>query len=150
VTVLGAVTHEGESFYCWTEENLTADHGVRLLGALETRFGEDLIVRLDQATYIYANDLWKSVSGEERTQCMGETSIERVRNDTLQGWYFPPRDPELNPVGGCWNQLDDWFNYRLIDDLAELQDDLLTAFPEIVEPNLFNYLLPEDAREEFT
>jgi len=109
VTVLGAVTHEGESFYCWTEENLTAAHGVRLLGALEARFGEDLIVCLDQAPYFYAKDLWKCVSGEERIHRIGETSIERVRNETLHVWYFPPRHPELNPVEGCWNQLEDQY-----------------------------------------
>jgi hypothetical protein len=37
VTVLGADTHDGESSYCWTEETLTADHGIRLPRALEAR-----------------------------------------------------------------------------------------------------------------
>lgn len=147
--MLGAVTHEGESFYCWTEENLTAAHGTRLLGALTARFGEQLVVCLDQASYFYAKALWKFVSGEERTECIEETSVERVRGDTLQAWYFPPRLPELNPVEQCWNQLDDWFNYRLIEDLDELKTTLLDALYEIDEPNLFNYLLPEDARDAF-
>ena len=32
--MLGAVTDDGDSFYCWTEESLTADHGIQLLEAL--------------------------------------------------------------------------------------------------------------------
>jgi hypothetical protein len=37
VTVLGADTHDGENSYCWTEETLTAAHGIRLPRALEAR-----------------------------------------------------------------------------------------------------------------
>jgi hypothetical protein len=47
VTVLGAVTDEGDSFYCWTDENLTRFHGIRLLEALKERFGDELVVFLD-------------------------------------------------------------------------------------------------------
>lgn len=54
VTVLGAVTDDGESFYCWTEENLKAARGIRLLEALKERFGEELVVFLDRARYFYA------------------------------------------------------------------------------------------------
>jgi hypothetical protein len=111
VTVLRAVTHEGERFYCWTEENLTADHGIRLLAGLEA-------------------------------ECIDDTSVERVRNETFQAWYFPPPLPELNPVEQCWDQLEAWFNYRLIDDLSHLQEELQRAIGEIDEPNLFNCLLP--------
>jgi hypothetical protein len=49
VTVLGAVTDDGDSFYCWTEENLTRFHGTRLLEALKERFGDELVVFLDRA-----------------------------------------------------------------------------------------------------
>lgn len=143
VTVLGAVTHDGRSFYCWTEENLTADHGIHLLGALEATFGEKLVILIDRAGYFYAKKLWKVVSGEEATEFIDETSVERVRNETLQAWYFPPRLPELNPVEQCWNQLDEWFNYRLIEDIETLKAELLVALDEISEPNLFNYLLPD-------
>jgi len=47
VTVLGAVTDDGDSFYCWTDENLTRFHGIRLLEALKERFGDELVVFLD-------------------------------------------------------------------------------------------------------
>lgn len=144
MTVLGAVTHDGRSFYCWTEENLTAAHGIRFLAGLKAEFGDKLIVLIDRAGYFYARDLWEFVSGERRTESIEETSVERVRNETLQAWYFPPRLPELNPVEQCWNQLDAWFNYRLIEDLLHLQEELRIAFGELDEPNLFNYLLPAE------
>ena len=41
VTVLGAVTDDGDSFYCWTEENLTRFHEIRLLEGLTDKFGEN-------------------------------------------------------------------------------------------------------------
>ena len=45
--MLGAVTDDGDSFYCWTEENLTRFHGIRLLEALKDKFGKELVVFLD-------------------------------------------------------------------------------------------------------
>ena len=62
MTVLGAVTDDGDSFYCWTEENLTRHHGIQLLEALTAQFGEELVVFLDRADYFYAKDLWEHVS----------------------------------------------------------------------------------------
>ena len=56
MTVLGAVTDDGDSFYCWTEENLTRKHGIRLLDALTERFNEELMVFLDRAGYFYARE----------------------------------------------------------------------------------------------
>lgn len=148
MTVLGAITHDGRSFYCWTEENLTADHGVRFLAALEATFGDQLVVLIDRASYFYAKKVWKSVSGVEATECIGDTSVERVRNDSFQAWYFPPRLPELNPVEQCWNQLEQWFNYLLIEDLPHLQEELRIALDELDEPNVFNYLLPAEFESE--
>ena len=74
VTVLGAVTDDGDSFYCWTEESLTADHGVQLLEALVEEFGEDLVVFLDRARYFYAKDLWEHVSRKRETETVGDRS----------------------------------------------------------------------------
>lgn len=48
VTVLGAVTHYGRSFYYWTEENLTAAQGIRLLAGLEAEFGGKLLALIDR------------------------------------------------------------------------------------------------------
>jgi len=54
----------------------------------------------------------------------------------------------LNPVEQCWIQLDEWFNHRLIEDLDHLQDESKTALAALSEPNVFNYLLPEDYKGE--
>ena len=66
--MLGAVTDGGDSFYCWTEDNLTSREGIWLLGALKERFGEELVVFLDRARYFYNKDLWEHVSDERATE----------------------------------------------------------------------------------
>ena len=142
VTLLGAVSHTCESFYTWSEEKLTADHGIAFLRALLDEFGENIVVLLDRAPYFYARDLWEFVSGKRSTEFVDETSVERVVGDTIQVWYFPSHAPELNPVEGCWNQLESWFNYRLVEDLDELKRMLREALPTIDTPIISNYLCP--------
>jgi hypothetical protein len=136
-TVLKAVTHDGETLHFWTEENLTAAHGIRLLRALLAKFGTQLVVLLDQASYFYPKDLWEFVSGDQSTACVDDTAVECVRGESLQVWYFPAHLPELNPVEGCWNQLNNWFKYRLIEDLSELKTVLLLLeICQVVSPLL--------------
>jgi hypothetical protein len=142
VTILGAISHEGESFYTWSEETLTAAHGIQLLQAIQEEFGEKVIVLLDRAPYFYAKDLWEFVGGDRATETIGETSVERVIGETLCVWYFPPHAPQLNPVEGCWNQLESWFNFRLVRSLDHLKSLLTTAFDTINSPKISNYLCP--------
>lgn len=142
VTVLRAVTHEGDSFELWTQENLTADHGLRFLQALVREFSEELVVMWDRASYFYAKDIWEFVSGNRETEYVDDTSVERVRGSSLEVWYFPPRLPELNPVEQCWNQLKSWYNYRLIEDLDQLEQTLQNGLAEIENPDIFSYLCP--------
>ena len=148
VTVLKAVTHEGDSLHCWTEENLTAQHGIRFLDALQSEFGEKLVVFLDQASYFYAKDLWEFVSEERSTECVDSTSVERVQSEKLQVWYFPAHLPELNPVEGYWNKLNNWFKYRLIENLSELKTVLRTALEEVTSSGFFSYLCSDDPPEK--
>ena len=145
VTVLGAVTDDGESFYTWTEENLTRHHGIRLLEALKERFGEDLVVFLDRASYFYARDLWEHVSGERETETVGDSSVTCVRGDDLEVWYFPPKLPELNAVEGCWDQLQEWFKYRLIPDLETLEEYIPRGVKAVSEPDIWPYLTGNDS-----
>lgn len=119
-----------------------------MLRALQTEFGKKLVVFLDQASYFYAKDLWEFVSGERSTECVDDTSVECVQSETLQVWYFPAHLPELNPVEGCWKQLNNWFKYRLIEDLDELKATLATALDEIPVPDIFNYLCLDGRPEE--
>lgn len=142
MTVLRAVTHEGNSFEVWTQENLTAVHGIRFLQALVEEFGEELVVMWDRASYFYAKDLWEFVSGDRETGYVDDTSVERVRGSSLEVWYFPPRLPELNPVEQCWNQLQAWYNVRLIQNIDELEQTLSRGLSEIDNPDIFNYLCP--------
>ena len=144
MTVLGAVTDDGESFYCWTEENLNRFHGIRLLEALTDEFGEELVVFLDRAGYFYAKDLWEHVSGERETDTVGDSSVSCVQGDGLEVWYFPSKLPELNPVEGCWDQLQEWFKYRLIPDLSTLKDCMSRGLSTINEPNVWTYLTGKD------
>jgi hypothetical protein len=93
---------------------LTRFHEIRSLEALKDKFGEELVVFLDQAGYFYASDLWEHVGGERETETVGGSSVSCVRGDGLKIWYFPSKLPELNAVEGCWGQLQEWFKYRLI------------------------------------
>lgn len=140
MTVLGALTHDGRSFYCWTEDNLTRHHGIQLLKALLDEFGENLIVFVDRAGYFVANDVREFVSGSTELETIDDTSISCVTGDRLDVWYFPPKLPELNPVEGCWNQLQDWFSNRFVADLPQLKQELVRGVQEISEPNIWNYL----------
>lgn len=142
VTLLGAVSRGGESFYTWSEETLTADHGISLLRALTDEFGENIVVLVDRAPYFYAKDLWEFVGGNRTTEFVDDTAVERVVGDSLQVWYFPPHSPELNPVEGCWNQLESWFNYRLVRDLDQLKTQIHAAITTIEPPQISNYLCP--------
>jgi transposase len=147
VTVLGAVTDDGDSFYCWTEDNLTSREGIWLLGALEERFGEELVVFLDRARYFYNKDLWEHVSDERATETVGDSSVACVRGDEegmehLDVWYFPPKLPELNPVEGCWDRLNEWFKHRLIRDLSTLKQKIQQGLETVDEPIIWKYLCP--------
>jgi len=112
-----------------------------------TKFGQKLVVLLDQASYFYSKDLWDFLSGDRLTACVDDTVVEYVQGDTLQVWYFPAQLPELNPVEGCWKQLNDWFKFRLIADLSELKAILATALDEVPVPDIINYLCPDGQPE---
>jgi hypothetical protein len=83
VTVLGAVTDDGDSFFCWTEENLTRKHGIRLLEALKQHFGDELVVFFDRAGYFWARDLWEHVSGERERLKRSDTVRSRASAVTI-------------------------------------------------------------------
>lgn len=123
-------------FYCWTDENLTRKHGIRLLAALTDEFGEELVVFLDRAGYFYARDLWEYVSGERETDTAETVRSRACMEIRLDVWYFPSKLLELNAVEGCWNQLQEWFKHRLIPDLPTLKDYIPRGVNTINEPNI--------------
>ena len=93
VTVLGAVTDDGDSFYCWTEDNLKTQHGIWLLEALKDRFGDDLVVFLDRASYFYTRDLWEHVSVDA-----GDRTVSDSFGRTLAADVFP-KIPRIEVAG---------------------------------------------------
>jgi transposase len=68
-----------------------------------------------------------------------------VRGDDLEVWYFPSKLPELNAVEGCWDQLQEWFKYRLMPDLSTLKDYIPRGLSAITEPNIWPYLTGKDS-----
>lgn len=88
VAVLSAVSHDGDSFYTWSEGKLTADHGIAFLRALEAEFGEHVEALLDRAPYFYAKDLWETVSDDRSGELVDETNVERVVDGTLHVGMF--------------------------------------------------------------
>ena len=103
------------------------------------------MVFLDRAGYFYARDLWEHVSGERETETVGDSSVSCVRGDDLEVWYFPSKLPELNAVEGCWDQLQEWFKYRLMPDLSTLKDYIPQGLNAITEPNIWSYLTGKDS-----
>ncbi|NKE36089.1 hypothetical protein GWG54_09715 [Natronococcus sp. JC468] len=94
----------GDSFFCWTEENLTRKHGIRLLEALTDKFGEALVVFLERVTAT------RGISGSMREvsvrlKLSPTVSVSYVRGKDLEIWYFPSKFPELNAIEGFWDQL---------------------------------------------
>jgi transposase len=103
------------------------------------------VVFLDRAGYFYARDLWEHVSGERETETVGDSSVSCVRGDDLEVWYFPSKLPELNAVEGCWDQLQEWFKYRLVPDLSSLKDYISRGVNAINEPSIWPYLTGKDS-----
>ena len=125
IKLLGAVSDSGETFFVSCEENFTSDTTIRLLDALQTEFGENICVVLDNASYFTANAVHEFVE---------DTPIELC--------YLPRGSPELNPAEECWHQLNQALGNRLFDTLDELRGAALTALDSINPPNLFTYLCP--------
>lgn len=87
------------------KENLTAAHGTRVVDTLVDEFSEKLVVMLDRTSYFYAKDLWEFVSDKRSTEC-----VDALRSNACVAHHSK---------SGCWNQLAEWFKYRLITDFGE-------------------------------
>lgn len=123
--LLGGVTDAGETFFLPCEDNYTSDLTIRLLDALQTKFGEKLCVVLDNASYFTAN------------------KVQDFAEDTpLELCYLPRGSPELNPTEECWHQLSQRLGNQLFEELDVLRDAALAALDSIEPPNLFTYLCP--------
>jgi len=125
IKLLGAVSDGGKKFFLPCEVNFNSDTTIRLLDALQTKFGEKICVVLDNASYFTANKVQEFVE---------DTPIELC--------YLPRGSPELNPTEECWRKLNQALGNRLFEDLDELQDAALSALKELEPPQLSSYLCP--------
>ena len=122
---LGCGQRQWRDVFLPCKENFTSDTTIRLLDALQTEFGENICVVLDNASYFTANAVHEFVE---------DTLIELC--------YLPRGSPELNPAEECWHQLNQALGSRLFDTLDELRGAALTALDSINPPNFFTYLWP--------
>ena len=122
---LGCGQRQWRDVFLPCEEDFNSDTTIRLLDALQTEFGENICVVLDNASYFTANAVHEFVE---------DTPIELC--------YLPRGLPELNPAEECWHQLNQALGNRLFDTLDELRGAALTALDSINPPNFFTCLWP--------
>ncbi|GAD51825.1 mobile element protein [Halarchaeum acidiphilum MH1-52-1] len=123
IKLLGAVSDGGETFFLPCAENFNSDTTIRLLDALQTEFGEQICVVLDNASYFTANAVQESVE---------DTLIELC--------YLPRGSAPVNPAEECWRQLDQELGNRLFETLDDLRGAALSALDRIEVPDVFTYL----------
>jgi transposase len=121
--VLGALSEDGEEFYCQSDEYITAEHARKFILALSNEFDEDLLVVLDGAPYFRAR---KVTELEDR--------------DDLNFVRLPPYSPDMNPVEECWRQLKASLKNQFFEDLPELKRAIQRGLNDISTPNTSNYL----------
>jgi transposase len=121
--VLGAVSEDGEEFYCQSDEYITGEHARKFILALSNEFDEDLIVVLDGAPYFRSS-----------------TVTELEDRDDLDFVRLPPYSPDMNPVEECWRQLKATLKNRFFEDLPDLKQAIQRGLDDISTPDTSNYL----------
>lgn len=125
VNLLGALTDEGETLFLECGGSFTSDVTIHLLQVLQSEFGENLLVLLDQATYFAANAVKEFVE---------DTAIDIL--------YFPTGSPDLNPTEECWRQFRHALGNRYFADLDELRSAIWPALETIDPPDVCQYICP--------
>lgn len=120
--LLGAITDEGERYFCKIDEYITADHAKHFILAVKERFDEDVMIVLDGAPYFQAAKVSKL-----------------AERDGLSFIQFPAYSPDLNPVEECWRQLKEVIGNRLLTSRTELKAAIDSALPEVSIPKVGNY-----------
>lgn len=121
--MLGAVTENGDAFYCRCDEYITGEHARKFILALSNEFDEDLIVVLDGAPYFQSSKV-----------------TDLAERDGLEFVRFPPYSPDLNPVEECWRQLKKRLRNRFFESKEDLEAAIQEALGTISTPNTSNYL----------
>lgn len=82
--MLGSLTHEGKSFYRWTEGSRTRENGIRLLKALLIEIGDHLVVFFNPAGFFYATDVREFVIHPIELGTVDDTSNPCAKGDELE------------------------------------------------------------------
>ena len=123
VNLLGAVTEYGTTTVLECGGSFTSEVTIRFLEHLQAKFGEKLIVLLDQATYFTAEAV-KNFAAEE--------PIELV--------YFPTGSPDLNPTEEYWKRLKQALGNRYFGTLGEIRSAIWSALETIDPLEVYQYL----------
>lgn len=121
--MLGAVTEDGDGFYCQCDEYITGEHAKQFILALSNEFDDNLIVVLDGAPYFQSSKV-----------------TDLADRDDLEFVQLPPYSPDLNPVEECWRQLKKRLRNRFFESKEELETAIQEGLDLISTPNTSNYL----------
>ena len=86
--LLGAITENGDRFFARFKEYVTAEHAKHFILTLCQEFEDNLLIVLDGAPYFQASAV---------TDLVARVDLAFVT--------LPSYSLELNPVEGCWRQL---------------------------------------------
>lgn len=80
VRLLGPITEDGETFFTEVADSFNSDVTIRLLQALQYKFGEKIHVILDNTTYFPSNNV-----------------AEFVNDSAIKLTHLPTGSPDMNP-----------------------------------------------------
>ena len=104
-------------------DSFTSEVTVRFLRALQTEFGEQLHIVLDNATYFKSNRV-----------------TEFVKESAIKLTYLPTGSPDMNPVEECWRQFKRKLGNRYFDSIEELRPAIQPALDAVTPPDIYDYL----------
>jgi len=107
------------SVYSRFTEYVTGDRAKHFILALCEEFEEDLIIVLDRASYFQVS-----------------TVTDLAARDDLDLVTFPSYSSELNPIEGCWRQLQEFLSNRFFASLDELTTAIDTALDQLSLPKV--------------
>jgi len=121
--LFGVLTEGVETMFLECDGSFTKEVTVRFLEALQTRFGEELIVVLDKRSHFTANKV-----------------KEFAEKSKIELLYLPTGMAKLNPTEECWRQLRSALGNRFFSSVDELRTGIRSALETINPPGIYQYL----------
>jgi len=123
VRLLGGIAENGETFFTEVADSFNSDVTIRLLQALQHKFGEKIHVILDNATYFTSNKV-----------------AEFVDDSAIKVTHLPTGSPDMNPVEECWRQLKMRLGNRFFGSVDELRPAIRHVLNDLNPPKIYDYL----------